>query len=364
MSFKMLGIEKIHVNPSNPRGEYRPEEDSSFAGLVESIGVFGIIVPLIVKKIDENNYMIIDGDRRYNAAVKARIKEIPTYIINDNSLDDTENYLMTMYQIHMNRKDWEPATQQEYSELLQERIRERIQKQLSESHSNNVIGIEPRVQDEKYIESSIHTKNEMEEKLRNQIAYELSVITGMKIGRAKENILFSEWPKHIKDEVRQNQSYRKYYNYIITLEKSFIQPMVKSYPLFVEKEGLDNIRTSLYEKVKNNTFINASSLRGLNFLFERYKIEESQRIRLEELILKFIYVVDFDLKQLNSSYYNTFPEDINTSGISIEEYVLTINRLINQFKEYNLENFTEEDRKVIKAKLIDLKSTIDTILVS
>ncbi len=80
-----LPLEKIITNPNQPRTHFNEE---ALKELSKSIKQLGIIQPITVRKIDENNYQLISGERRYRASKMAGIKNIPSYIrlANDNEL--------------------------------------------------------------------------------------------------------------------------------------------------------------------------------------------------------------------------------------------------------------------------------------
>ena len=72
----MVDIRKVEPNPTQPR-QYFDEE--ALAELAESMKTFGIVQPLLVTAEGEN-FTIIAGERRYRAARKAQIKEIPVIV--------------------------------------------------------------------------------------------------------------------------------------------------------------------------------------------------------------------------------------------------------------------------------------------
>ena len=75
-SFK-LSLDKIYVNPNQPRTNFDSNEINN---LVVSIKELGIIQPITVRKINENKYEIISGERRYRASKIANLDSIPCYI--------------------------------------------------------------------------------------------------------------------------------------------------------------------------------------------------------------------------------------------------------------------------------------------
>lgn len=72
-----LAIEVIEANPYQPRRVFEEEE---LEALQASIRVHGIIQPITVKRIAQDKYYIISGERRYRAAKGIGLLEIPVFI--------------------------------------------------------------------------------------------------------------------------------------------------------------------------------------------------------------------------------------------------------------------------------------------
>ena len=72
-----LSLDKIFVNPNQPRTNFDSNEIDSLA---VSIKELGIIKPITVRKVNENKYEIISGERRYRASKIANLDSIPCYI--------------------------------------------------------------------------------------------------------------------------------------------------------------------------------------------------------------------------------------------------------------------------------------------
>lgn len=68
---------QISPNPYQPRLSFDSEE---LEGLAASIRTLGLITPITVRKIAENRYQIISGERRYRACQVVGMTEIPAYI--------------------------------------------------------------------------------------------------------------------------------------------------------------------------------------------------------------------------------------------------------------------------------------------
>ena len=72
----MCGIEEVIPNRSQPRKRF---DESKLQELAESIKRNGILEPLLVRKV-EQGYEIIVGERRWRAAQKAGLKEVPVLL--------------------------------------------------------------------------------------------------------------------------------------------------------------------------------------------------------------------------------------------------------------------------------------------
>ena len=83
-AFPLIPIDQIESNPFQPRTDF--DEDALY-DLAESIKHLGIIQPITVRKIGENRYQLISGERRLRAAKLANLDEIPAFV--KDADDDT-----------------------------------------------------------------------------------------------------------------------------------------------------------------------------------------------------------------------------------------------------------------------------------
>jgi ParB family chromosome partitioning protein len=72
-----IDINSIEANPWQPRTKF--DEQAMFE-LVESIKVHGIIQPLTVRRLNNETFQLISGERRLKASKLAGLKMIPVYI--------------------------------------------------------------------------------------------------------------------------------------------------------------------------------------------------------------------------------------------------------------------------------------------
>jgi len=72
-----IEISKIETNPWQPRSDF---DEEALNDLSESIKVQGIIQPITVRALNENEFQLISGERRLQASKKAGLKSVPAYI--------------------------------------------------------------------------------------------------------------------------------------------------------------------------------------------------------------------------------------------------------------------------------------------
>lgn len=77
--FSEVDIAFIHPNPNQPRTDFSPE---AIEELAASIRNNGIISPITLRRIADDNYQIIAGERRYRASQIVGLDKIPAYIRN------------------------------------------------------------------------------------------------------------------------------------------------------------------------------------------------------------------------------------------------------------------------------------------
>lgn len=111
-----LGVDQIEPNKNQPR---RTFNEQSLSELADSIREFGIIQPIIVRRLNgEERYEIITGERRLRAAKQVGLTSIPA-IINVN-IDDTSSLVMALIE-NIHRENLSPIEQAHtYKQLLDE----------------------------------------------------------------------------------------------------------------------------------------------------------------------------------------------------------------------------------------------------
>ncbi len=72
-----IDLTKIEANPFQPRTNF---DEETLKELAESIKEIGLIQPITLRKISDDKYQIIAGERRFRAAQIAGLESIPAYI--------------------------------------------------------------------------------------------------------------------------------------------------------------------------------------------------------------------------------------------------------------------------------------------
>lgn len=129
------GVQEIDVNEIDPNvGQPRKHFDAeALEGLSQSIKTYGIVQPIIVRRISDR-FSIIAGERRYRAARMAGLKQVPV-VVKDYS--DTELMEVSLVE-NLQREDLNPIEEAQAMQLLmtehqltQEELSERLGKSRS-----------------------------------------------------------------------------------------------------------------------------------------------------------------------------------------------------------------------------------------
>lgn len=74
---RRLPVERLTPGKYQPRRHF---DDAAIDQLAESIGVHGVLQPLLVRPLSANMYEIVAGERRWRAAQKAQVHDLPVVI--------------------------------------------------------------------------------------------------------------------------------------------------------------------------------------------------------------------------------------------------------------------------------------------
>ncbi|MHC6181538.1 nucleoid occlusion protein [Clostridium sp. JNZ X4-2] len=93
-----IPVDLILPNVYQPRKHF---DEESLEGLAQSINVYGVIQPLSVRKLGENKYELVAGERRLRAAKKAGLSEVPVIIVD---ISDKESAAIALLE-NLQRED-------------------------------------------------------------------------------------------------------------------------------------------------------------------------------------------------------------------------------------------------------------------
>jgi ParB family chromosome partitioning protein len=123
-----IPISLIDANPNQPRHEF---DEYALNELAASIREIGLVTPITLRQMGENEYQIIAGERRWRAATLAGLTTIPAYI---RTAEDEKVMEMALVE-NIQREDLNPIeialAYQHLSEttgMTQERISSRVGK--------------------------------------------------------------------------------------------------------------------------------------------------------------------------------------------------------------------------------------------
>jgi ParB family chromosome partitioning protein len=100
---RLIPIDRIDPNPNQPR-----QVMGDLTELIASIGEKGILEPLVVRPRGDR-FQIVAGERRYQAAVQANLRELPVVI---RDVDETEMLELALIE-NLQRKDLTPFEESE-----------------------------------------------------------------------------------------------------------------------------------------------------------------------------------------------------------------------------------------------------------
>lgn len=111
-SIQHIDIASISPHPHQPRRQF---DDAALQELAESISARGVIQPIIVREQGPGRYQLVAGERRWRAAQRAQLHQIPA-IVRDFS--DAETLEVALIE-NVQRQDLNPVEEaQAYSRLV------------------------------------------------------------------------------------------------------------------------------------------------------------------------------------------------------------------------------------------------------
>lgn len=122
----MVDVTQIAANPHQPRSVF---SEDGLQALTASIQSVGLVQPITVRQMAPGAYQIISGERRYRAAKRAGLKQLPVYV---RFADDQAVLEMALVE-NIQRQDLDPIEValsyqrlMDDCDLTQQRVAERV----------------------------------------------------------------------------------------------------------------------------------------------------------------------------------------------------------------------------------------------
>ena len=108
-----LSVASIEPHPEQPRRHF---DEDSLEELARSIAARGVIQPVVVRPMGGGRYQLVAGERRWRAAQRARVHEIPAIV---RQLDDREVTALALIE-NLQREDLNPIEEARAYQRLSE----------------------------------------------------------------------------------------------------------------------------------------------------------------------------------------------------------------------------------------------------
>jgi ParB family chromosome partitioning protein len=110
-----LPVDQIHADRANPRKAF---DEAGLEELAVSLKQQGVLQPVLVRRDSRGGYRLIAGERRWRAAQRAGLRELPAIV---REATDAEAYELALVE-NIQRADLNPLEEAEaYRRLLEER---------------------------------------------------------------------------------------------------------------------------------------------------------------------------------------------------------------------------------------------------
>ena len=112
--YQEIDIKEVVPNRYQPREHF---DEETLASLSRSITEIGVIQPIVVRELEEGQYELIAGERRWRAAKRANLAAIPAIIRTSDDLSSLETAVVE----NLHRQDLNPLEEAvAYQQLVEE----------------------------------------------------------------------------------------------------------------------------------------------------------------------------------------------------------------------------------------------------
>lgn len=113
-ALREVPLSHIRPNPYQPRKNF---DEDALSSLVDSIKAVGILQPVLLRQVAEEEYELIAGERRFRAAHRAGLASIPALV---NTVDDVTSLEQALVE-NVHREDLNPLDEAgAYQQLIED----------------------------------------------------------------------------------------------------------------------------------------------------------------------------------------------------------------------------------------------------
>lgn len=210
-SINEIELSKIQANPGQPRQIF---DEEALQELAASIRQIGVIQPITLRKINDDHYQIIAGERRYRASTLAGLKTIPAYI----KTAEDENVMEMALVENIQREDLNSieialAYQNliETYNLTQERLSERVgKKRTTIANYLRLLKLPAEIQmgirDKKVDMAHARTLITLEDPTAQLEVYELILEEGLSVRKVEEYVRAISKGEKLEDLLKEEKA--------------------------------------------------------------------------------------------------------------------------------------------------------------
>lgn len=318
---------EVKYNVHNPRGENEDviQMDKSFEQLKDSVAQFGVLVPIVVHKLDKvegkKKYVLVDGERRLRASRAAGIKLIPAHIA---TTTDSMDEIIQAFHIHMLRKQWKPvASARAFSRIKKELRKKKIFKS------------------------------------ERELLEELKIRSGCTDSQLKSLARGIKYSESVLKKVDQGAIL---WSHLVQFEQNFVEQLQNHYPDLLKKIGLREVRKVLVRKAEQQIINTRSLIDYVLPVVTRAKTNKEKQVA-EKFLEEFIVDEKMTAKKVKVGFEKKFPpsqELVELAEKTIENseklYGLLVQLDVDQVIAFqktarNIRKKLEDLRKIISKKI-------------
>ncbi|MGA2624231.1 MAG: ParB N-terminal domain-containing protein [Bacteroidota bacterium] len=305
-----IPLKSIKPSKHNPRGPI--ERNETFLRLVSSIDDVGVIVPIVVRELSQKEgqikYELVDGERRYWAAIECRREEVPAHILSgSHSLGKLRKL---MFHTHMTREQWGAIAQC---------------RALEEVYPKLVDGL------------TFSEKADWVKKLAKE--------TVMSTMTARDRINVLSWPRELKSRIYDfddKQNTKDIYSYVLAIEVSIVEPARSAFPDFYShgqavERNANKVRAALLEKtisgIETGLLNSREQIRSISPLFNSQADAATKKSALN-LFKEFVDRREIQFEDLRAEIVAKLPDTLKQKPPKPQRVIASLRALELVLRDY------------------------------